>query len=203
MVIGKHARMSERNPEHPDFDAARTTGATPPNPPGRGDPPPWRVGHGYDLHRLDVLAPAGEGRPLVVGGVRIESDRGPVAHSDGDALLHAITDALLGACALPDLGTLFPDNDPANESRDSVDFLRDALERARDAGYRPVNVDATVVLERPRLKSRRDEIRGAIASVLGLDQGAVNLKGKSHEGLDAIGEGRAIEAHAIVLVARA
>ena len=92
--------------------------------------PPFRLGHGYDLHRLEPLAPDGKGRPLVLGGIRLDHDRGPVAHSDGDALLHAVTDAILGACALPDIGELFPNDADENESRDSADFLEAAVRAA-------------------------------------------------------------------------
>ena len=95
---------------------------------------PCRVGHGYDLHRLEPVAPAGAGRPFILGGVRIEHERGPVGHSDGDVLLHAVTDAILGALGLPDIGQLFPDTDPAHDGKDSAIFLQDAARRMRAAG---------------------------------------------------------------------
>ncbi|MEO0512502.1 MAG: 2-C-methyl-D-erythritol 2,4-cyclodiphosphate synthase [Planctomycetota bacterium] len=158
-----------------------------------------RVGHGYDLHRLE---PPPMGRPLVIGGVAFEHDRGPVGHSDGDVLLHAVTDALLGAVGEPDIGTLFPDDAAENEGRDSADFVRAAVDRVRGLGYEVVNLDATVVLERPKLKSRKGEIRDRIAGLLGVEPGRVNVKGKTHERVDAVGEGRAVEAHAVVLVGR-
>jgi 2-C-methyl-D-erythritol 2,4-cyclodiphosphate synthase len=161
------------------------------------------VGHGYDLHRLEPLAPAGAGRPFILGTVRLEHDRGPVAHSDGDALLHAVTDALLGAIAGPDIGQLFPDDDPRHESADSRVFLAEAVRRVSEAGYRPVNLDATVILERPKLGPRKAEMREALAGLLGLPVGRVNLKGKTHEKVDAVGEGRAVEVHCVVLLARA
>ncbi|MEM9064367.1 MAG: 2-C-methyl-D-erythritol 2,4-cyclodiphosphate synthase [Planctomycetota bacterium] len=161
-----------------------------------------RIGHGWDLHRLEPIKPAGEGRPLVIGGVVLESDRGPVARSDGDVLLHAVTDALLGAIAGPDIGQLFPDTDTANEGRDSAEFLGAALARVRDAGFRPVNLDATVVLQTPKLGPRKAEIRDRLAGLLGMDPGLVNLKGKTHERVDAVGEGRAVEAHCVVLLER-
>lgn len=159
-----------------------------------------RVGHGYDLHRLEPRPPAGRGRPLMVGGVPMEHDRGPVAHSDGDVLFHAITDALLGAIGAPDIGELFPDSDPGHAGADSAAFLGEAARRVREAGYEIANLDATVILERPRLAPHKGAIRDSIARVLGLDAGAVNVKGKSHEGVDALGEGRAIEAHCVVLI---
>jgi len=165
-----------------------------------------RIGHGYDLHRLEPIDPGASsnrgGRPLVLAGVRIESATGPVGHSDGDALFHAITDALLGALGLDDIGTLFPDDDPANDGRASIDFVREAMRRVREAGYALGNLDCTVILERPRLKPLRERLRLAIAAGLEVDPELVNLKGKSHEGVDAVGEGRAIEVHALVLLRR-
>lgn len=162
---------------------------------------PFRIGHGCDLHRLAPLAPGGEGRPLVIGGVAFESPIGPVAHSDGDALLHAVTDALLGGAGLPDIGQLFPDDDPAWESADSGDLLRRASQRVGEAGWRVGNIDCTVLLERPRLGPRKWEIRANLARLLGVDAAMVNVKGKSGEGIGAVGEGRAIEAHCVALLA--
>lgn len=170
---------------------------------GFHEQPETRVGLGYDLHRLEPTPPKGEGRPLIIGGVRLDHDLGPVAHSDGDALLHAVTDAILGALALPDIGELFPDTDPRHEVRDSADFLAEALRLADEAGYRPVNIDATVVLERPKLAPRKAEIRANLARLLALPEDRVNVKGKTHERVDAVGEGRAIEAHSVVLMQRA
>jgi 2-C-methyl-D-erythritol 2,4-cyclodiphosphate synthase len=162
--------------------------------------PHLRIGHGYDLHRLEPIAPEGKGRPLVIGGVRFPSDRGPVGHSDADALAHAITDALLGAIGEPDIGQLFPDDDPRHESQDSAAFLTEAVWRVRQAGFEIANLDATVILERPRLKDRKHEIRARLAAILGVDESAINVKGKSHEGVDAVGRHEAIEAHAVVLL---
>lgn len=164
--------------------------------------PSLRIGHGYDLHRLEPLAPYGEGRPLVLGGVRIDHDRGPVGHSDGDVLLHAITDAVLGAVALPDIGELFPDTDPAHEGADSARFLGVALARAAEERYRIANLDATIIAQRPKLSPHKPKIRDRLADLLGLPVGLVNVKAKTHEGVDAVGEGRAIEAHAVVLMER-
>lgn len=156
------------------------------------------IGHGYDLHRLEPLAPAGQGRPLMLGGVRFEHDRGPVAHSDGDALLHAATDAILGALAEPDIGRLFPDTDPRHESQDSREFLAEAARRMRSAGYAIGNLDATVIVERPKLGPSRDEIRRLLAELLGTELQRVNVKGKTHEGVDAVGRGEAVEVHVVV-----
>ncbi len=164
--------------------------------------PPIRVGHGYDLHRLDVRAPHGSGRRLVLGGVYLEHTHGPVSHSDGDALYHAVTDALLGALGLPDIGQLFPDNDPANESRDSADFLSAAATRLRELGWSVTNLDATVILERPKLSPHKEAMRRNLARILGVVPEVVNIKGKTHERVDAVGEGRAVEVHAVVLLHR-
>lgn len=161
-----------------------------------------RIGHGYDLHRLEPQAPSGPGRPLVVGGVRLDLDRGPIAHSDGDALLHAVTDALLAAASLPDIGQLFPDNDPRHESQDSRDFLREAGDRVRALGWTIANIDATVILEKPKLSPHKAAMRSCIAGVLDIDVSRVGLKGKTHEKVDAVGEGRAIEVHAVALLVR-
>lgn len=162
----------------------------------------FRIGHGYDLHRLEPQPPHGDGRPLRIGGIEFAHDRGPVGHSDADALLHAVTDALLGALALPDIGQLFPDDDPRNESADSRIFVEEAIRKVRDLGWRVGNLDATVILERPRIGSRKDEIRANIAELLGVSLDRVNVKGKSHERVDAVGEGRAIEVHVCVLLER-
>lgn len=169
--------------------------------------PEFRIGHGYDLHRLDRLAPEGRGRPLILGGVRIPSsgdrpETGPVAHSDGDALLHAITDAVLGALGLPDIGQLFPDTDPRHAGQDSKRFLAEAMRRAEQAGWGVANLDATVILERPRLGPHKEAIRTCLAGLLGVTPELVNIKGKTHEGVDTVGQGLAIEAHAVVLLSR-
>jgi 2-C-methyl-D-erythritol 2,4-cyclodiphosphate synthase len=163
----------------------------------------FRIGHGYDLHRLEPLAPAGRGRPLILAGVPLDHDLGPVAHSDGDALFHAVTDAILGALALPDIGQLFPDTDPRHEAADSAVFLAEAARRAASAGWAIANLDCTVILERPRLGPRKEHLRRGLADRLGLALDRVNIKGKTHEGVDAVGEGRAVEVHAVVLLSRA
>lgn len=161
--------------------------------------PPCRVGHGWDRHRLAPVAPDGEGRPLVIGGVRFESHLGPVAHSDGDALLHAITDAICGACGLPDIGQLFPNTDPTNDGRDSMTFLTAAASAARDNGWAIGNIDATVLLESPKIGARKSAITEAIARSLSIPQDRVNIKGKTGEGVGPVGRGEAIDAHAVVL----
>lgn len=162
----------------------------------------FRIGHGYDLHRLEVIGQGSRARPLIVGGVILESDRGPVAHSDGDVLYHAVVDALLGALAMPDIGQLFPDNAAENDGRDSADFMREAMKKVHGERFRVVNLDATVVLERPRIGVHKEAIRLNLAKLMGVAASSVNVKGKSHEKVDAVGEGRAIEAHVVVLLER-
>jgi len=164
--------------------------------------PPFRIGHGYDLHRLEPVAPEGAGRPFILGGARFNHPTGPVGHSDGDALYHALTDAILGAIGAGDIGQLFPDNDPQYEGADSAVFVEVAAHKMRQAGYDIGNVDLTVICERPKLGDRRSEIIANVARLLGCDSGQVNLKGKTHERVDAVGEGRALEVHATVLVHR-
>ena len=153
-----------------------------------------RIGHGYDLH---ALAP---GRRLVLGGVDIPHSHGPIAHSDGDVLLHALADALLGAAALGDIGQHFPDTDPAYAGADSRVLLRRVAALLRDAGYGVVNIDATVLAQRPKLAPHRDAMRANIAADLGLDIGAVSVKATTTEGLGPVGRGEAISAHAVCLL---
>ena len=153
-----------------------------------------RIGTGYDIHRLV------EGRPLILGGVEIPYERGLLGHSDADAVLHAITDALLGAAAQPDIGELFPDDDPRFKGANSADLLRAALERVREAGFAPVNVDLNVLAERPKLKPYKAAMRESIATILGLDLDRVSVKAKTREGLDAVGNREAIEVHSVLLL---
>ena len=153
-----------------------------------------RVGHGYDLHRLE------EGRALVIGGVRIEHDRGAAGHSDGDVVYHGVTDAVLGALGEPDIGQLFPNSDPRWEGAASDVFVREAVRIMGERGYTVGNVDVTVILERPKLGPHKDAIRRNLADLLGCETGQVNVKGKTHEKVDAVGENRAIECHAVVLL---
>jgi 2-C-methyl-D-erythritol 2,4-cyclodiphosphate synthase len=155
-----------------------------------------RVGTGYDLHRLV------EGRPLILGGVTIPFERGLAGHSDADVLCHAITDAVLGAAGAGDIGQLFPDTDERWRGASSLDLLRRAIEIVRGRGYEVVNVDATVIAERPRLGPHRPAIAGRLAEVLGIPEGAVSVKAKTNEGVDATGCGAAIAVHAIALLHR-
>lgn len=156
--------------------------------------PSFRVGVGDDLHRL------GAGRKLVLGGVKIPFDKGPVGHSDGDALTHAICDALLGAAALGDIGRHFPDSSPKWRNVSSLLFLRHVRKLLEMAGYAIVNVDATVGLERPKLAPYILRMRKKLAAALGLRPGQVSVKAKSGEGLDAVGHGEALRADAIALL---
>jgi 2-C-methyl-D-erythritol 2,4-cyclodiphosphate synthase len=164
--------------------------------------PTFRIGHGYDLHRLEPIEPGGAARPFILGGARFDHPAGPVGHSDGDVLYHALTDALLGAIAAGDIGRLFPDTDPRYEAADSAIFVEAAVQRVADAGFSIVNVDMTVICERPKLGERREAIIANVARLLGCEPAQVSLKGKTHEQVDAIGEGRAVEAHVVVLLSR-
>ncbi len=154
----------------------------------------FRVGFGTDLHRLEP------GRPLIIGGVEIPSDRGAVGHSDGDVVLHALADALLGTVAAGDIGELFPPEDESIRGIDSAKIVEAALRRVRREGGRVVNADLVVDLEEPRLRPHRDRIRERIAELLGVPRDRVSFKAKTREGLGAVGEGRAISAQAVVLV---
>ena len=160
--------------------------------------PTHRVGHGYDLHRLEP------GLPLVVGGVRIGSDRGAAAHSDGDVVMHAVTDAILGALGPVhgggDIGDLFPDDDERWAGAASRVFVEEAVRRAREAEHSIGNVDVTIVLQRPKLGNIKSEMIVSLASALGCKSNRVNVKAKTREGVDAVGEGRAIECWAVVLL---
>jgi 2-C-methyl-D-erythritol 4-phosphate cytidylyltransferase/2-C-methyl-D-erythritol 2,4-cyclodiphosphate synthase len=162
-----------------------------------GGPRPARTGRagtGYDLHRLV------EGRPLVLGGVAIPSERGALGHSDADVVCHALTDALLGAAALGDIGRHFPDSDPRWKGASSIDLLRRVVTMMNEQGLQVGNVDVTVILEKPRIKDHIDAMRAAVAGALGVDVDRVSIKGKTNEGVDAVGRGEAIAAHAIALV---
>ena len=155
-----------------------------------------RIGIGEDIHRID------DARHLVLGGVIIEEGPGLAGHSDADVLLHAITDAILGAAALGDIGHYFPPSDPRYAHADSADFLRMALALAREAGWEVGNVDSTVRTERPKLAPYILLMRERIAEIIGVPVGVVSVKAKTAEGLDAIGRGEAMGASAVVLLER-
>ena len=154
----------------------------------------FRIGIGSDIHRLV------EGRPLMLGGVQIESDRGSQGHSDADALLHAIADAILGALCEGDLGLHFPDNDPKWQNASSLELLSRVVWLAHERGSQIVNVDATVTIERPKLRPHILTMREKIAEVLSVELSHVSVKAKTAEGLGVVGEGNAVEAQAVVLI---
>ena len=155
-----------------------------------------RTGLGWDVHRLAA------GRPMILGGVTIPSEMGLDGHSDADILLHAITDAVLGASALGDIGMHFPDTDPKWKGAGSAQFLEHAVSLVRGLGYRIVNVDSTVILERPKLKDFRLVIRESVAKILDLDLDRVSVKFKTAERVGPVGEGKSAEAQAIVTLSR-
>jgi 2-C-methyl-D-erythritol 2,4-cyclodiphosphate synthase len=153
-----------------------------------------RIGTGYDLHRLV------EGRPLILGGVRIPFERGLIGHSDADAVCHAITDAILGAANLGDIGRLFPDTDPRWKDADSLALLADARERVSAAGWMVVNVDVVIIAQQPKIGPHAQALRESLAGALAISSDAISVKGKTNEGVDAIGRGEAIAVHAVALL---
>jgi 2-C-methyl-D-erythritol 2,4-cyclodiphosphate synthase len=156
-----------------------------------------RVGQGWDVHRIAA------GRPLILGGIGVPSEFGLEGHSDADVLAHAITDAILGALALGDIGMHFPDTDPRWKGVHSLIFLRHACGLAAEAGYRIVNVDSTVILERPKLKEFRPAIRESLAKAMGIAADRVSVKFKTAERVGPVGEGRSAESQAVVLLENA
>jgi 2-C-methyl-D-erythritol 2,4-cyclodiphosphate synthase len=155
-----------------------------------------RIGQGWDVHRIET------GRPLILGGVAIPSEFGLAGHSDADVLAHAITDAILGAIAAGDIGMHFPDTDPRWKGGNSLDFLRHACTLAADERYDILNVDSTVILERPKLKDFRQAIRESLARTMRLAVDCVSVKFKTAEKMGPVGEGRSAEAQAVVLLQR-
>ena len=153
-----------------------------------------RIGHGYDVHRLV------SGRKLIIGGENIPFEMGLLGHSDADVLLHAVCDALLGAAALGDIGRHFPDSDPSFEGIDSRILLRKTAELLRGKGYRIVNIDATIIAQRPKLAGFIEEMRENIASDCGIETDAVNIKATTEEGLGFTGKAEGIAAHAVCLI---
>ena len=153
-----------------------------------------RIGFGYDSHRFE------EGRRLVLGGVEFPGETGLAGHSDADALIHAVIDALFGAAALGDIGSHFPDTDPKWEGADSAKLLKSAVDEISSAGYDIVNIDATVICERPKLRQRIDDIRERLAGILGVGTSCVSVKGKTNERMDDVGAGMGVEVHAVALL---
>ena len=156
-----------------------------------------RIGLGEDCHRT------AEGGPVRLGGVEIDCDYHLVGHSDADVLLHAVTDAVLGAAGLPDIGQLFPNTDPANRGRDSGEMLRAACKGARERGYRLVNLDCVVSAQRPKIAPHKGAIIGRIAELVGVEAERVNVKAKTGEGVGPVGLGESVEARCVVLLAKA
>lgn len=157
-------------------------------------PIPYRIGHGYDLHRLQA------GGRLMLAGIEAAQGLSPVAHSDGDVVLHALVDALLGAMGLGDIGELFPNTDPKWKDAPSRVFVEEVIKRISDRGYRVLNCDVTILAERPKLKLLKSSMRENIARLLNVEPEQVNVKAGTNEGVDAIGRGEAIAAHAVVLL---
>lgn len=179
MVAGEDANVKITTPE----DLARARGGA-----------TMRVGTGYDLHRLVA------GRPLVLAGLLLPSATGPLGHSDGDVLCHALADALFGAAGQGDIGRHFPNTDPRWKDAPGLDLLARAVAIVAEAGYRPASADVTIVLEQPKLSPHVEAIRARIADVLGVPVDAVSVKGKTNEGVDAVGRGEAIAAHAVAVL---
>ena len=153
-----------------------------------------RIGTGYDLHRLV------EGRPLILGGVHLQSDKGAIGHSDADVVCHAVIDAVLGAACEGNVGQHYPDTDPRWKGASSIQMLRDSVEVVSRRGLRVTNVDVTVILERPKIAPHLAEIRSQLSAALGVPVDCVSVKGKTNEGVDAVGRGEAIAAHAVALL---
>eukprot|EP01039_Chlorochromonas_danica_P000844 gene844-919_t len=161
---------------------------------GPGSEPVIRIGHGYDIHRLV------EGKPLIIAGVNIPHTKGADAHSDGDAVYHSVVDAILGALTLPDIGQLFPDNDPRWKGADSSIFMEEAYKRMIDKGYRIGNLDVTLILQTPKVKDIKPLMKANLVRLLHTTDNRVNVKARTHEKVDSVGEGNAYECHVVVLL---
>ena len=188
-AIAEGLRNAERGLRRPDVSPNE-------NPAANRDPQSAipRAGTGYDLHRLVA------GRPLVLGGVTIPSERGALGHSDADVVCHAVTDAILGAASLGDIGQHFSDSDPRWKDANSIDLLRRVVQLVIERGFMVGNVDVTVILETPKIRDHVDAMRASVAGAIGIDVARVSIKGKTNEGVDAVGRGEAIAAHAIALL---
>ena len=153
-----------------------------------------RIGHGYDVHRLS------DNRKLIIGGVLIPYEKGLLGHSDADVLLHAVADALLGACAMGDIGKLFPDTDDAYKGADSMKLLEIVVQRVKERGYSVENIDCTIIAQKPKMAEYIDQMRSNIATVCGVDVSHINVKATTEEGLGFTGCGEGISAHAVALM---
>lgn len=156
--------------------------------------PDFRIGIGYDIHRLE------ENRDLIIGGVKIPYEKGLLGHSDADVLVHAIIDSLLGALALPDIGTLFPDTDPEFKDANSIELLKTVYSIIKEKGYHINNLDSNIIAQAPKMMPHIPEMKRVLASTLEIDIEDISIKAKTKEHLDAVGEKRAIEANAVVTV---
>ena len=154
----------------------------------------YRIGQGFDIHKLDF------GLPLIIGGIKFDYEKGFVAHSDGDVLIHAIIDSLLGALALGDIGALFPDTDEKYKNADSKELLKIVISKIEDKGYKIVNLDTTIKAQKPKLRNKIDEIRKNLAEIMSVPVDYISVKAKTMEGLGFIGEGNAIAADSVVLL---
>jgi len=168
------------------------------------EPPvlPYRVGHGFDLHRLESTAEFPELK-LILGGIEVPHDRGCVAHSDGDVLLHCVVDAITGALGLPDIGQLFPDNDPKWKGQTSDVFIYEAIRLMKEAGYELGNIDCTLIAQRPKISPHNEKIKKNLAKLLDVHESVVNVKAKTHEKVDSLGENRSIACHTVVMLIKA
>ena len=163
--------------------------------------PPMRIGHGWDIHRLASREEAGQG--CVIGGVSFDDtgfELGTVAHSDGDVLYHSLTDAILGALGLPDIGQLFPDNDPRWRGADSEAFMAEAVRLMKLRGYRIMNVDVTLILQKPRVSALKAAMKENVVRICDTVPARVNIKARTHEKVDSIGEGRAMSCHVVCML---
>lgn len=155
---------------------------------------PYRVGLGYDIHRLE------ENRELIIGGVKIPYEKGLLGHSDADVLIHAIIDALLGALALPDIGTIFPDTDPAFKNADSTLLLKRVCDMVSEKGYYIGNIDSNIIAQAPKMMPYIPAMKNRLSEVTSIETGYISVKAKTNEKMDAVGEKRAIEASAVVML---
>lgn len=154
----------------------------------------FRIGIGYDIHKLT------EGRDLIIGGVKITHEKGLLGHSDADVLIHAIIDAMLGALALADIGTLFPDTDPAYKGADSGALLKKVYGLVQNKGYEIANIDSNIIVQRPKMMPYIPKMKSTLCAVLGLSEDQISIKAKTNEKMDAVGQELAIEANAVVLL---
>ena len=158
------------------------------------DEPALRIGHGFDIHRLV------EGKPLVIGGVTIPFEKGADAHSDGDAVYHSVVDAILGALTLPDIGQLFPDNDPNWSGADSSIFMKEAYKKMDERGYRIGNIDVTLILQKPKVANIKPAMKDNIVELLHTSPGRVNVKARTHEKVDSVGESKSYACHVVCIL---